>query len=83
MSRADSGAVQFNGTAISGYGPDKIAGLGIGRTFQLTRIFPRLTVTENMHVAITARACTALRRWTASGESARACSCSSSSGSPI
>ena len=42
----------FNGSDISRYRPDKIFGLGIGRTFQLTRIFPRLTVTENMHVAI-------------------------------
>ena len=31
--------------------PDKVFALGIGRTFQLTRIFPRLTVMENMLVA--------------------------------
>lgn len=71
--RADSGAVQFNGTDISNYGPDKIFGLGIGRTFQITRIFPRLTVTENMHVAIRRKGWTSLfSRWTASGESENA-----------
>ena len=31
--------------------PDKVFSLGIGRTFQLTRIFPRLTALENMHIA--------------------------------
>ena len=31
--------------------PDQVVGLGVGRTFQLTRIFGRLTVLENMLVA--------------------------------
>ena len=31
--------------------PERAFALGIGRTFQLTRIFPRLTVMENMLVA--------------------------------
>lgn len=47
----DTGEVRFQGTAITNAKPDKVFGLGIGRTFQLTRIFPRLTVLENMHVA--------------------------------
>lgn len=48
---ADTGEVRFQGTPITNAKPDKVFGLGIGRTFQLTRIFSRLTVLENMHVA--------------------------------
>lgn len=49
--RADAGQVTFNGASITNAPPDTVYGLGIGRTFQLTRIFPRLTVLENVHVA--------------------------------
>ncbi len=49
--RVDTGEVQFNGRRITNSSPDKVFALGIGRTFQLTRIFPRLTVLENMHIA--------------------------------
>jgi len=50
--RVDTGMVQFQGQAITNLAPHKVFQLGIGRTFQLTRIFPRLTVLENMHVAV-------------------------------
>jgi ABC-type branched-subunit amino acid transport system ATPase component len=70
--KADSGQVTFNGAPINGYGPDKVFGLGIGRTFQLTRIFPRLTVTENMHVAIRRKGLSAIfSGWSDSGERER------------
>jgi ABC-type branched-subunit amino acid transport system ATPase component len=49
--RADSGQVYLDGTAITNLRPSRVFGLGIGRTFQLTRIFPSLTVLENMLVA--------------------------------
>ena len=48
---ADRGQVRFNGARITNAPPDTVFGLGIGRTFQITRVFPRLTVMENMHVA--------------------------------
>ena len=50
--RVDSGQIRFKEQAITNAPPDKVFRLGIGRTFQLTRIFPRLTVLENMHVAV-------------------------------
>ena len=50
--RVDSGQIRFQGEAITNAPPDRVFRLGIGRTFQLTRIFPRLTVLENMHVAV-------------------------------
>jgi ABC-type branched-subunit amino acid transport system ATPase component len=49
--RADSGQVYLDGKAITNFRPARVFGLGIGRTFQLTRIFPSLTVLENMLVA--------------------------------
>src|SRR6266700_8433565 len=49
--RVDSGEVYLDGRPITNRSPERVFGLGIGRTFQLTRIFPRLTVSENMLVA--------------------------------
>jgi ABC-type branched-subunit amino acid transport system ATPase component len=49
--RVDSGDVYLNETKITSLAPDKVFALGIGRTFQLTRVFSRLTVMENMIVA--------------------------------
>jgi len=48
----DTGDVRFKGESITGLGPNRIYGLGIGRTFQLARIFPRLTALENMLVPV-------------------------------
>jgi neutral amino acid transport system ATP-binding protein len=49
--RPDSGEVYLAGDKITGATPQRVFAAGIGRTFQLTRIFPRLTVLENMLVA--------------------------------
>jgi ABC-type branched-subunit amino acid transport system ATPase component len=49
--RADSGQVFLAGKPITNARPEKVFGLGIGRTFQLTRIFPSMTVLENMLIA--------------------------------
>jgi ABC-type branched-subunit amino acid transport system ATPase component len=49
--RVDTGEVYLNDDKITNLSPDKVFALGIGRTFQLTRVFSRLTVMENMIVA--------------------------------
>jgi branched-chain amino acid transport system ATP-binding protein len=49
--RIQQGEVRFSGTDITNAPPDRVFNLGIGRTFQLTRLFTRLTVLENMLVA--------------------------------
>ena len=59
----DTGEIRFDGRAISKEEADKIFDLGIGRTFQLTRIFPRLTVLENMHVALPRNVKGLLKQW--------------------
>jgi branched-chain amino acid transport system ATP-binding protein len=43
----DAGAISFAGTRIDGLTPDAICRRGIGRTFQLVRPFPALTVEDN------------------------------------
>jgi ABC-type branched-subunit amino acid transport system ATPase component len=48
--KADAGHVYLGDQSITGVSPQRVFALGIGRTFQLTRIFPRLTVLENMLV---------------------------------
>jgi neutral amino acid transport system ATP-binding protein len=71
--RTDTGEVQFKGKPITNLTPDKVFSLGIGRTFQITRIFPRLTVLENMHVAVQRRHFKGLiSRWSALHEQRRA-----------
>ena len=46
-----SGRVLMNGQPLLGRRPDQIAALGIARTFQGTRIFPKLSVAENVQIA--------------------------------
>lgn len=48
--RPDDGAISFAGERIDGKRPDQIAHLGIGRTFQLVRPFPALSVEDNVVV---------------------------------
>src|SRR5215218_10343334 len=48
---ADSGRVLLGGESIEGRRPQDLARQGIVRTFQLTRIFPRMSVLDNLMVA--------------------------------
>jgi len=52
---ATSGSVLFQNRNITGYKPHQIASLGISRTFQNIRIFPNMTVLENVMVGIHTR----------------------------
>jgi branched-chain amino acid transport system ATP-binding protein len=52
----DSGSVVLDGVDITGLGPDARARLGLGRAFQNARLFPPLTVRENIAVAMEKRA---------------------------
>jgi neutral amino acid transport system ATP-binding protein len=48
----DHGTMSFKSKSIAGIGPDRVYERGIGRTFQLARIFPRLTALENLLVPV-------------------------------
>jgi len=48
--QADSGKVVFAGRELIGLKPNRICRLGVGRTFQVARAFPRLSVLNNVVV---------------------------------
>ena len=48
--RADEGRVLFEGREVTGLAPDRLSRLGIARTFQMLKPFPRLSVAENVMV---------------------------------
>ena len=53
--KASAGTVVFKDEDITGLGPDRRARLGLGRAFQLTNLFPNLSVFENVRLAVQAR----------------------------
>ncbi len=61
--RPTAGSIRFAGQEIAGSPPHRIARLGIRRTFQTLRIFPELSVLEN--VAVGYHAHTAAETWDA------------------
>ena len=54
--KASSGRVSLYGEDITSLGAPARTRRGIGRAFQLTNLFPRLTVLENVRLAVQARA---------------------------
>ena len=44
----DDGEVHYRGRRIDGLKPHQVSQRGVGRTFQITRVFPDLTVLENL-----------------------------------
>jgi branched-chain amino acid transport system ATP-binding protein len=51
-----AGRAYFNGKPITGLGSNQIVRLGIGRTFQITNLFPQLTVLENVQAGVQGKA---------------------------
>ena len=51
-----AGHVRFRGREIAGLAPETINRLGIAKTFQITNIFPEISVFENVRVATQSRA---------------------------
>jgi len=48
--RADQGTVKFGQHELIGLKPNQVCRLGVGRTFQVVRPFPRMTVLQNVVV---------------------------------
>ena len=46
--RADTGRVRFRGHDITGVAAHRISRLGVGRTFQLVSVFPRMSALEHL-----------------------------------
>jgi branched-chain amino acid transport system ATP-binding protein len=58
-----SGQILFQEREITALPVHRRVALGIGRTFQITEIFPELTVRENVQIAVEAAAGLRLRPW--------------------
>ncbi len=59
-----AGRIEFRGRDITHLPPHRVAHLGLARSFQITSVFPELSVFENVRVAVQARR-TTLNFWRA------------------
>jgi branched-chain amino acid transport system ATP-binding protein len=57
------GTIHFNGVDITRESPEKIARRGIVRSFQISAVFPHLTVLENVRVALQRKLGTSFHFW--------------------
>jgi branched-chain amino acid transport system ATP-binding protein len=69
---ADAGQVEFAGRAVARPDPTRLYRAGLTRTFQQARVFPALTLIENLTVAISQPWRTLLRRGVSAGNRDRA-----------
>ncbi len=53
--KPDKGNIQFNGRSLVGARPDQVNAAGVARTFQSIRLFPGMTVLENLMVGMHSR----------------------------
>jgi len=53
--RPTSGRIRLNGRDVTGFAPYKLNRLGMSRSFQITNIFPKLTVYENVRTVVMAK----------------------------
>jgi branched-chain amino acid transport system ATP-binding protein len=61
--RVSAGSVRLNGVDVTSLGAPQRAQAGLGRAFQLTNLFPNLSVRENVRLAVQARAGAGLNLW--------------------
>ena len=57
------GQIFFNGRDITGSAPARIARMGLVRSFQISAVFPHLTVLENVRVALQRKLGTSFQFW--------------------
>jgi ABC-type branched-subunit amino acid transport system ATPase component len=62
VDQCDEGEIRFKGRSIERLAPHRIFHLGLGRTFQVIRVFPELTALENLLVVTTSDYAVARRR---------------------
>ena len=58
-----SGSIRFNGVDITGERPAEVARRGMVRSFQISSVFPHLTVLENVRVALQRSLGTSFHFW--------------------
>lgn len=50
--KPDTGSIKLDKVQIAGMKPDRIGRMGVSRTFQIIRLFPNMTVIDNMMLSI-------------------------------
>jgi branched-chain amino acid transport system ATP-binding protein len=58
-----SGAIFLDAMDITGMSPEERVGRGMARTFQITEVFPELSVAENLRIAVEVAAGFRLKPW--------------------
>ncbi len=58
-----SGVILFEGRDITGMAPEQRVNRGMARTFQITEIFPELTVAENLRIAVEVASGLSMNAW--------------------
>jgi branched-chain amino acid transport system ATP-binding protein len=58
-----AGRIYFDGKDVTALTPERRVALGIARTFQITEIFPELSVHENLRIAVEVTTGQRLRMW--------------------
>jgi len=61
--RPSAGAIDVGGRDITGLPPDKVARLGLARSFQITNLFAKLTAREHVELALAAKTPIGWRFW--------------------
>ena len=69
--RPSAGEIVFDGRRIDGRSPQEVNRLGLSRSFQITNIFPKLTVFENLRLAVMRPYGLQYRLWTLVGRERR------------
>ena len=65
------GQIRFNGRNITGSSPAAIARMGLARSFQISAVFPHLSVRENVRVALQRKLRNSFQFWRSEGVLAR------------
>jgi branched-chain amino acid transport system ATP-binding protein len=65
--RPSSGQIIFNGEDVTGLLPARRVWRGIARTFQITQVFPELTIRENLRITVEVASGYGLRVWQSQG----------------
>ena len=61
--RPTSGRINLDGQDVTGLSPDRVARLGVARSFQITTLFPQVTAREHVELALQARTGLGWRFW--------------------
>jgi branched-chain amino acid transport system ATP-binding protein len=61
--RPTTGRITLDGTDVTGLPPERVARLGVARSFQITTLFPQVTAREHVELALQARTGLGWRFW--------------------